>query len=51
LLSDDEDLVNTVTLWVAVVIAVAIMLVALRSDHPSNRAPGNRQDAGDQHPI
>ncbi len=50
-LSDNEDLTNTVTLWVAVAIAVAIMLVALRSDHPSDRAPGNRQDAGDQHPI
>jgi hypothetical protein len=50
-LSDNEDLVNTVTLWVAVAIAVAITLVALRSDHPSNRVPGNRQDAGDPHRI
>ena len=51
-LSDSEDLVNTVTLWVAVAIAVAIMLVALRSDdHPSNREAGNRQDAGDQRPF
>ena len=50
-LSDNEDLVNTVTLWVAVAIAVAIMLVAFRSDHPSNRVPENRQDAGGQHPI
>jgi hypothetical protein len=49
-LSDNEDLVNTVTLWVAVAIAVAITLVALRS-HPSTRVPGNRQDAGDSHPI
>lgn len=50
-LSDNEDLVNTVTLWVAVAIAVAIMLVALRSDHPSHRGLGNRQDAGDQRRI
>lgn len=50
-LSDNEDLINTVSLWVAVAIAVAILLVALRSDHPSNRSPGNSQDADDQHPI
>jgi hypothetical protein len=50
-LSDNEDLVNTVTLWGAVAIAVALMLVALRSDHPSPRVPGNRQDSGDQHRI
>jgi hypothetical protein len=50
-LSDNEDLVNTVTLWGAVAIAVALMLVALRSDHPSPRIPGNRQDSGDQHRI
>lgn len=39
-LSDNEDLTNTVTLWAAVVIAVAVMLVASRSDHASNRVPG-----------
>jgi hypothetical protein len=50
-LSDNEDLVNTVTLWGAVAIAVALMLVALRSDHPSPRIPGYRQDSGDQHRI
>jgi hypothetical protein len=50
-LSDNEDLVNTVTLWVAVAIAVAIMLVALRNDHPSHRVPGHRQDSGDQRRI
>ncbi len=49
-LSVNEDLVNTVTLWVAVAIAVAVMLVALRRDHPSNRVPDNRRDAGDQRP-
>ena len=46
-LSDSEDLINMVTLSVAVAIAVAIMLVALRRDHPSNRVLGARQDAGD----
>jgi hypothetical protein len=55
-LSDAEDFVNTVTLWVAVAIAVAITLVALRRDRPSNRVPDNRvpdnrHDAGDQRPI
>ena len=44
-LSDNEDLVNTVALWVEVAIAVAVMVVALRSDRPSNRVPGNRHDA------
>jgi hypothetical protein len=34
-LSSSEDVVNTVSLWVAVAIAVAIMLVALRRDQPS----------------
>ena len=50
-LSDDENLVNTVTLWFAVAIAVAVMLVALRSDRPSNRVPGDTSEAGDQRPM
>ena len=50
-LSDNEDLVNTVTLWVDVAIAVAVMVVALRTDRPSNRVPGNRHDADGQRPI
>jgi hypothetical protein len=54
-LSDDEDLVNTVTLWVAVAIAGAITLVALRSDRPVNRVrsdrQSDRQEAGDRRPT
>jgi hypothetical protein len=44
-LSDSEDLANTVALWVDVAIAAAVMVVALRSDRPSIRVPGNRHDA------
>jgi hypothetical protein len=36
-MSGNEDIVNTVTLWVAVALALTIMLVALRSEHPPNR--------------
>lgn len=51
-LSDNENLVNTVTLWVAVAIAVAVMLSALHSDrHRPTVYPGDRQDAGDERPV
>ena len=49
-LSDREDVVNTVTLWVAVAIAAAVMVVALRSD-PFDRASDDRQTSVDQRPF
>jgi hypothetical protein len=52
-LTGTEDLLNTVTLWVAVAIAVTILVVAFRSDsHRSDWVAGDgSKDLRDRRPI
>ena len=51
-LSSTENALNTVTLWLAVAIAVAITLVATRRDsQPRTHVPGDEHDAGEPRPT